>query len=73
MVTASKTSYVPPAQIAIGYIGLGDQDSAFAWLERAHAEHSEVLNFLKMDPMFDALRPDARYAELLRRVGLNAE
>jgi tetratricopeptide (TPR) repeat protein len=73
MIEASKTSFVPPAQIAIGYVGLGDRDATFAWFERAQAEHSQVLNFLKMDPMFDALRPDARYAELLRRVGLNAE
>ena len=71
MIDASKTRFVPPAQIAIGYVGLGDRDAAFTWLEHARAEHSQVLNFLKMDPMFDALRSDVRYPELLRGVGLS--
>ncbi len=70
MIEASKTRFVPPAQIAIGYIGLDDRDAAFAWLERARAEHSQVLTFVKMDPMFDSLRADPRYAELIRRIGL---
>jgi len=70
MITASKMRFVPPAQIAIGYLGLDDRDAAFAWLERAYAEHSQVLTFLKMDPMFDPLRSDPRYADLIRRIGL---
>jgi serine/threonine-protein kinase len=71
MIEASKTRFVPPAQIAIGYIGLDDRDAAFMWLERARAEHSQVLTFVKMDPMFDSLRSDPRYAELIRNIGLN--
>jgi hypothetical protein len=70
MIAASRTRFVPPAQIAVGYLGLGDRDAAFTWLERAHDEHSQVLTFLKMDPMFDPLRSDPRYADLIRRIGL---
>jgi TolB-like protein/Tfp pilus assembly protein PilF len=70
MVEASKTRFVPSAQIAWGYIGLGDRDSTFVWLERAYGERSQALTFLKTDPMYDELRSDARYASLLRRVGL---
>jgi len=70
MIDASRKGFVPGAQIAIGYVGLGDRDAAFAWLERAYTERSQALNFVKMDPMFDSLRSDARYADLIRRVGL---
>jgi tetratricopeptide (TPR) repeat protein len=70
MIDASKTQFVPAAQIAIGFVGLGDRDAAFTWLQRADAERSEALNSLKMDPMFDSLRSDARYADLVRRIGL---
>jgi TolB-like protein/Tfp pilus assembly protein PilF/predicted Ser/Thr protein kinase len=70
MVRASKRQFVPAAQIAIGYAGLGDRDAAFLWLERAYSERSQALNFLKMDPLFDSLRSDPRYADLTRRIGL---
>jgi eukaryotic-like serine/threonine-protein kinase len=70
MVDASRTRFVPGAQIAMGYVGLADRDAAFTWLERAFVERSQALDFVKMDPMFDSLRQDARYADLVRRVGL---
>ena len=70
MIRESKTRFVPAAQIAIGYPGLGDRDAAFEWLERAYAERSQALNFLKMDPVYDSLRADPRYADLARRIGL---
>ena len=69
MIQESTTTFVPAAQIAIGYIGVGDRDAAFAWLDRAVVEHSQALNFLKTDPMFDSIRSDPRYAALIRRVG----
>jgi len=69
MIQESKTTFVPAAQVAIGYVGIGDRDAAFAWLDRAVAEHSQALNFLKTDPMFDAIRSDPRYAALITRVG----
>jgi len=68
---AAKTRYVSPANLALGYIGLGDADAAFAALERGYAEHSQALTFLKADPVYDSLRSDPRFADLLRRVGLD--
>jgi hypothetical protein len=53
-----------------GYLGLGDKDEAFAWLERVYSQHSNVLTTLKVDPHFDPLRSDPRFQDLLRRVGL---
>ncbi len=65
----ARRDYVHPSHLALIYIGLGDKDSAFAWLEKAYAEHS-FLYFLKSDPNFDPLRSDPRFQDLLRRMNL---
>ena len=65
-----KSGYVPPGVFVLAYLGLGDNDETFAWLERAYAEQSNILQFLKVHPFFDPLRTDPRFADLLRRVGL---
>ncbi|HUE87840.1 MAG TPA: protein kinase [Vicinamibacterales bacterium] len=70
LVAASKTAYVSAANIAIGYIGLGDTDAALSWLEKGYAERSQALTFLKTDPVYDPLRSDPRFVDLMRRVGL---
>ena len=66
----SKERYVPSHHFADVYIGLGDNDQAFAWLEKAYEERSSYLTYLKVDPAFDPLRSDPRFADLVRRVGL---
>jgi serine/threonine protein kinase/tetratricopeptide (TPR) repeat protein len=66
----SQREYVAPLGFAQLYTRLGDRDSAFGWLERAYKERSSWLNFVKTDPVYDSLRSDPRYADLLRRIGL---
>ena len=66
----SKRRYVEPYHIAVVYIGLEDTDRAWAWLERAYADRSFWLPYLKVDPRFDGIRGDPRYRDLLRRMGL---
>lgn len=66
-----KAGFVPAGPFVNAYIGLGDKDEAFAWLEQGYKEHSNILRLLKVDPAFDPLRGDPRFADLLRRVGLN--
>jgi serine/threonine protein kinase/Tfp pilus assembly protein PilF len=66
----SKQSYVPAYNFAEVYIGLGEKEQALASLEKAYADRSSYLTFLKVDPQFDSLRSDPRYKDLLRRVGL---
>jgi hypothetical protein len=56
--------------MAILYAGLGEEDHAFAWLDKAYADRSWRLVFLKLEPRFDNLHADPRFAELVRRVGL---
>jgi TolB-like protein/thioredoxin-like negative regulator of GroEL len=67
----SKSSYVSPYTIATIYAGLGDKEKAFEFLEKAYQERSSDLPyFLKADLRIDTLRPDPRFADLVRRVGL---
>lgn len=61
---------VDPATIVWAYVGIGDKDQAFAYLEKAYLRHSSTLTSLKVEPGFDPLRGDPRYQDLLRRVGL---
>ena len=60
----------PPCTIAAIYAELRDNDSAFEWLSKAVTEHNTQVVSIKVDPAFDRLRKDARFTELLRRVGL---
>jgi TolB-like protein/tetratricopeptide (TPR) repeat protein len=66
-----QKGYVPTAAFVNAYLGLGDNEQAFAWLERAYKEHSTILMYIKVHPFFDPLRGDPRLADLVRRVGLD--
>ena len=59
-----------PSQIAFIYMALGDSDQAFAWLERAYNARSIDLIALRVDPLFDPVRSNPRFDDLVRRVGL---
>ena len=61
---------VDPMVIVLAYIGMGDNDQAIAWLEKGYAAHSNGLTSIKVDPLYDPLRGDPRFQDLLRRVGL---
>ena len=62
--------YMPPYAIAQVHAGLREVDRAFAWLERGIEDHDVHLVMLPTEPKWDALRRDARFANLLRRCGL---
>ena len=66
----NETRYVTPAALVNVYIGLGDKDKAFEWLEKACQERSNYVAFLKVFPIVDPLRSDPRFPDLLHRVGL---
>jgi pentatricopeptide repeat protein len=65
-----RTGYIPPAAFVNAYLGLAEYDEAFFWLERAYEERSNILQFLKVHPFFDAVRGDPRFVGLLRRVNI---
>jgi tetratricopeptide (TPR) repeat protein len=66
----SKRRYVSPVDVAAIHAGLGEKDRAFAWLETGVHGRAIGISFLKIDPRFDSLRLDPRFAVLLRRIGL---
>lgn len=68
----SSTTYVPSYWIGLVYVGLGDDDAAFTWFDRAFAERSSWLAWVMVEPRFDRLRRDPRFADLLRRMNLPA-
>ncbi|HEU4833906.1 MAG TPA: tetratricopeptide repeat protein, partial [Pyrinomonadaceae bacterium] len=66
----NKTRYVTPAALVNVYLGLGDKEQAFVWLEKAYAERSNYIAYLKVFPHLDPIRSDRRFADLVGRVGL---
>ena len=69
----SKQKYVPAGFMAIIYVGLGEKDKAFEWLEKTYEDHfvaAEGAGDIKVNPAFDPLRSDPRFADLLRRMNL---
>jgi TolB-like protein/Tfp pilus assembly protein PilF len=66
----AKREYTAPTRLAQIYARLGDDRRAFEWLERACRERDVFLGNLKVDPSYDSLRSDPRFADLLRRIGL---
>jgi TolB-like protein/Flp pilus assembly protein TadD len=66
----ARSAYIKPLAFAWIAIGLGDIESAFSSLEQAYAERDPYLTLLNADPVYDSLRPDSRFATLLRKIGL---
>ena len=66
-----KNGPVDPLALVAPCVGLGDKDQAFAWLDKAVADHSPGATALKVDPTYDPLRSDPRFQVLLARVGLD--
>jgi eukaryotic-like serine/threonine-protein kinase len=66
----SSQTYVQPMWMAVIYVGLGEKDQAFDWMQKAYDDRSAWLVYLKVDPLFDPVRGDARFGDLVRRVGL---
>jgi hypothetical protein len=63
--------YIAADDIAAVYSGLGESARAFTWLHTACEERATALVNLKVDPAFDGLRGDRRFADLLACVGLS--
>jgi serine/threonine protein kinase/Tfp pilus assembly protein PilF len=70
LIELSKHEYVSPSAIARIYIGLGQKDNAFKYLDVAYEKNDNMLIYLKVEPEFDSLRSDPRFTELLRKIGL---
>jgi serine/threonine-protein kinase len=67
----AQKDYVTPAAFVLLYAGLGDKERAFEWLEKAAADQTNLMQFLRVYPPLDPLRSDPRFAAMVRRVGLD--
>jgi TolB-like protein/Flp pilus assembly protein TadD len=65
----ARRRYVSAYYLALARLGLGETDAALGELERALEERAGFLAFLRVEPIFDALRDDARFRRLVERVG----
>jgi TolB-like protein/Tfp pilus assembly protein PilF/tRNA A-37 threonylcarbamoyl transferase component Bud32 len=65
--------YIDPTLIAYIYIALGDKDQAFAWLDRGYQERAGNIPWMHIEPKFDPIRSDPRFADLVRRIGLTSQ
>ena len=67
---APERDMVMKLNVALIHVGLGETDQAFVWLEKALAEKDVELILLKSNPLFDSLRSDPRFQDLLHRMNL---
>ena len=68
--TLSRQKFVPPWSQAIIFSGLGEKDKFFEWMEKSFEGRDTRLLFIKVDPIYDPLRSDPRFADLLHRMNL---
>ena len=57
-------------EVAVVYSGIGDKDQTFAWLEKAFQDHSSLLVDVRVEFPFASLHGDARFKDLLKRMGM---
>lgn len=66
----SQERYVPALYYALIYIGLGELDRTFEWIDKALEERAGYLVYFNVDPKVDGLRSDPRFEQLIKRIGL---
>lgn len=71
LIAESQQRYVSAYDISTIHAALGQPDETFAWLERAFDERSQLIGWVLWDPVFDGLRSDARYQEVVRRLNID--
>jgi eukaryotic-like serine/threonine-protein kinase len=64
-----KTGFMAAYNVAILYAALGEKDETFRWLNTAYEERDFQMEWLRTDFLFDPVRSDPRYAELVRKIG----
>jgi serine/threonine-protein kinase len=68
----SKQRYVSPYEIALVYAGMGEKEQAFACLKAACEERYWLMVNLNVHPVWDSLRSEPRFTELLKTMGLES-
>jgi Flp pilus assembly protein TadD len=71
LLRVAANKYIAAEELAAVYVALGDIDEAFKWLERGYADHGGGFHAIAVRPEFRPLHSDPRFAEILRRIGLD--
>jgi TolB-like protein/Tfp pilus assembly protein PilF len=71
MIELSKHGYVSSYDIAQIYARMGEKAQTLTWLEKAYGEHDSGLVSVGVDPLFDSVRSDPRFRDLLKRLKLS--
>lgn len=64
--------YIPASYFAIVWMGLGNKNEAFKWLDKGYQERSEQVLYLGLEPLVDPLRSDPRFDSLLKKIGIES-
>ena len=70
MVAVRSEEYIDPAKIAEWYVMAEENSRALDWLEQGFLEHAGDMVYLSTDPVFDPVRGDPRFQDILRRMNL---
>ncbi len=70
LLSKSEREHVPPRCFVFLYAALGQEDRAFEWLDKAYQARDSGLLFLRVMPLFEPLRSDPRFDDMLRRIGI---
>jgi len=70
LLVQAQSPEFPAYAVAVAWVGLGDHDAAFDWLQKTIDTRSGWVRYLKVDPRLDPLRDDPRFDTLLRTIGL---
>jgi TolB-like protein/Tfp pilus assembly protein PilF len=65
-----RGEYVPAFEYVLAYTRMGDKEQAFAWLDKAVAERNELALNIRVNPLYDRLRDDPRFQDIVRKSGL---
>jgi TolB-like protein/DNA-binding winged helix-turn-helix (wHTH) protein/Tfp pilus assembly protein PilF len=69
----SGKRYVSPYGVAQIYAALNDKEQTYKWLETAYRDRAVWMSYLVVDPVFDSIRSEDRFRDLLQRVGLRSD
>ena len=67
----ARSGDLDPADMLLLRMAMGNADQSFEWLEKCYATHSTMMTSLKVNPDYDNLRGDPRFATYLQRAELN--
>ena len=70
LISQFQRNHVPPTPVAALHFVLGDIEEGFLWLEKAYEGYDSWVRLLKTDTVFDPVREDPRFLEILKKIGL---